>query len=153
MRATIATRIATASAALILLALAAQPAGADDPDTASITVTVAGLRSQDGQILVLLFDDERAFPMRPDLAAQAKQVAIGGERVTFRLDDVRRGTYALSLIHDEDGDDELDTNLLGIPREGLGVSNNPTGGIPRFRDAAFDIDGGHPAMTIWLRYL
>jgi len=142
-----------ASAALILLALAAQPAGADNPDTVTLTVTVEGLRSQEGQLLVLLFDDAKAFPMQIDRAAMARQVAVDGDRVTLRFDEVPRGTYALSLIHDEDADSQLDTNLLGIPREGLGVSNNNLDRFPRFRDAAFEVAGRDPDLTIRLLYL
>jgi uncharacterized protein (DUF2141 family) len=37
----------------------------------------------------------------------------------------------------------LDTNFLGIPREGVGVSNNkiPSLGPPRWEDATFAVEG------------
>ncbi len=141
-----------AAAALFLLALAAQPAWADGPDTATLVITVEGLRSQDGQLLVLVFDDAEAFPGKDGRAAERRISPVDGERVTLRFDGLRRGTYAVTLVHDEDADLELDTNLLGIPKEGLGVSNNPPGAFPTFRDAAFDLDGER-ALTINLRYL
>lgn len=48
------------------------------------------------------------------------------------------GTYAVSVIYDEDGNGELNTGLLGIPTEPVGFSNNAAGlfGPPDFAEAA-----------------
>jgi uncharacterized protein (DUF2141 family) len=47
------------------------------------------------------------------------------------------------LFHDENGDGRLDTNVLGIPREGVGVSNNKirSFGPPKWDDAKFALKG------------
>jgi uncharacterized protein (DUF2141 family) len=47
--------------------------------------------------------------------------------------------YAVSVFHDENSNGKLDRNLLGIPREGVGASNNAVGhfGPLKFDDAAF----------------
>jgi 4,4'-diapolycopenoate synthase len=49
---------------------------------------------------------------------------------------------------DENGNGKLDHNLLGIPREPVGASNNPTGrfGPPRFSDCVFSLS--EPSQTI-----
>jgi len=39
----------------------------------------------------------------------------------------RVGKYAVSVFHDENSNGKLDTNFLGIPREGVGASNNAKG--------------------------
>jgi uncharacterized protein (DUF2141 family) len=49
------------------------------------------------------------------------------------------GRYAVSVYLDENGNRKLDTNWLGMPKEAVGVSNNPRGrmGPPRFEDSVF----------------
>jgi uncharacterized protein (DUF2141 family) len=39
------------------------------------------------------------------------------------FEDIPPGTYALAVIHDENMNGKLDTNWLGIPKEGYGFSN------------------------------
>jgi uncharacterized protein (DUF2141 family) len=58
------------------------------------------------------------------------------------------GEYAIKIYHDENGNDELDTNFLGIPKEGVGFSNNPSArfGEPGFDEAKFVFDS--PSMTV-----
>jgi uncharacterized protein (DUF2141 family) len=50
-------------------------------------------------------------------------VIIDG-RAVCEFPGVTPGTYAISVFHDENSNGKLDTNLLGIPREGVSASNN-----------------------------
>jgi uncharacterized protein (DUF2141 family) len=56
----------------------------------------------------------------------------------------------VAVWHDADGDGELDSNFLGLPREPVGASNNATGrfGPPSFDDAAFDYRSATLRQTI-----
>ncbi|MBF0366890.1 MAG: DUF2141 domain-containing protein, partial [Oligoflexia bacterium] len=45
------------------------------------------------------------------------------------------GEYAVLIIHDENNNDRVDTNFFGIPKEGVGTSNNP---VTRFRPPSFN---------------
>jgi uncharacterized protein (DUF2141 family) len=49
---------------------------------------------------------------------------------------------------------KLDTNWLGIPKEGYGFSNDvkPLLGAPPFSAASFQYDGGTLDLTIRLHY-
>lgn len=49
------------------------------------------------------------------------------------------GEYAIKVHHDEDGNNEMDTNFLGIPSEDYGFSNNASGtfGPADWEDAKF----------------
>ena len=84
--------------------------------------------------------------MRNFLASAAR-----GE-ITWRIDDLPFGRYAISAYHDENGNGELDTGLFGIPSEDYGFSNNARGGFgpPDFADAAFDFTESGQALEIWL---
>ncbi len=63
------------------------------------------------------------------------------------------GTYAVSLIHDENGNGKLDT-ALGMPREGFGFSRNPaiSFGPPKFKSASFAVNGAS-AQTVKMKYM
>ena len=47
----------------------------------------------------------------------------------------------IRFFHDENQDKELDTNILGIPREGFGFSNDAMGklGPKDFKEWLFDV--------------
>ena len=63
----------------------------------------------------------------------------------------RAGNYAVQVMHDENDNNKLDTNFLGIPSEGYGFSNNPN--VMRrahFDEARFEV-GADAAITIRLR--
>jgi uncharacterized protein (DUF2141 family) len=67
----------------------------------------------------------------------------------------RPGTYAVSVFHDENSNGKLDRNILRMPKEGVGVSNNAAGhfGPPKFDDMAFHYQGGRLDLKITVRYL
>jgi uncharacterized protein (DUF2141 family) len=69
--------------------------------------------------------------------------------------EIAPGRYAVSVYHDENSNGKLDTNFLGIPREGVGASNNARGhmGSPKFDAAAFPFAGGRLNLTITINYL
>jgi uncharacterized protein (DUF2141 family) len=66
---------------------------------------------------------------------------------------VASGTYAVALFHDENGDGKLDKNLIGLPAEGVGVSNNKfrSFGPPRWEDAKFAFNADL-VLDVTLRY-
>jgi uncharacterized protein (DUF2141 family) len=63
--------------------------------------------------------------------------------MTFVFHNVPAGTYAVSSFHDENGNNKLDRNSLGVPSEGYGFSNDAQGtaGPPTFSQAQFTVDG------------
>jgi uncharacterized protein (DUF2141 family) len=60
------------------------------------------------------------------------------------FENVVPGRYALSFIHDENDNKKLDTNLIGIPKEGFGYSKDAMGrfGPPKFDDAVLTVPAG-----------
>ncbi|MEI9953062.1 MAG: DUF2141 domain-containing protein [Pseudomonadota bacterium] len=63
------------------------------------------------------------------------------------------GVYALSAFHDQNSNGKLDTNLLSIPSEDYGASNNARGtfGPPSFEDAKFAYRGGRARLEASLK--
>ncbi len=62
-----------------------------------------------------------------------------GKDVSFEFSDIKPGTYAIAVIHDENRNGELDSNFFGIPTEGYGFSSGAevTKSSPSFSDALF----------------
>ena len=94
--------------------------------------------------------DDVAFPEFAGAVAAQWQVALAGS-VEFIFTGLPAGSYAVAVYHDENGNEELDTNLLGIPREGFAFSGDARGfaGPPSFDDAAVEVvDGDRRAPAL-----
>jgi uncharacterized protein (DUF2141 family) len=92
-------------------------------------------------LLVNLFDAARGFPSRTERAVQTRILDAGDDAPVARFENLPYGTYAVSVVHDENSNDKLDTGLLGVPTEGYGASNNPEPGLgpPDFSESAFEL--------------
>ena len=66
--------------------------------------------------------------------------------------ELAQGDYAISVFLDENRNNKLDTNILGIPKELFGFSNNPRilTGPPSFQESEITIDGSNKAFKIKL---
>lgn len=76
------------------------------------------------------------------------------EPTHLRFTGIAPGTYALALIHDENGNDKMDMALF-LPREGVGVSRNPKlrMGPPTFESAAFRVDQADLSLAVSMKYI
>jgi uncharacterized protein (DUF2141 family) len=119
-----------------------------------IHVEVAGLRSNKGEVLCSLFSSASDFPRRPQKGVAPAKGDISDHHAVCEFVGIPPGTYAVSLFHDENSNGKLDTNFMGIPREGVGASNNAKGhfGPPQFEAAAFRFPGGRLNLTIKINY-
>jgi len=150
-------KAASMIAALISVAAAlgqppAPPAG---PAENVIHVEVSGFRNDNGQLLCALFSSAEAFPKKPEKAVARLTAKIGEQRAICDFVGVAAGTYAISVVHDENSNGKLDTNFIGTPREGVGASNDAKGhmGPPKFAAASFRYEGGRLELKIHVKYL
>ncbi|MEQ9503981.1 MAG: DUF2141 domain-containing protein [Deltaproteobacteria bacterium] len=107
---------------------------------AEITVTVEGVKSQKGKIRCGLYVNGDGFPS--DKAKVGKLVAPKGASVQCVFSDVAPGTYAIAVMHDENGNGKMDSSWVGAPQEPWGVSKNApahTFGPPKFDEAKFAV--------------
>jgi len=67
---------------------------------------------------------------------------------------VNPGTYAVSLHHDENGNNKMDMAVF-VPREGFGFSRNPAvvTGPPKFKAAAFTVNGAEVSQIVKMKYM
>lgn len=120
----------------------------------SIRVTVEGVRNDRGQVGLLLFNSADGFPGDFSKAIRQRLIPAGEKQLEVSFDNLPLGTYAISVMHDENMNMKLDTNILGIPREGHGVSNNFSHAMrgPRFHEASFELNSSVWSGKIILNY-
>lgn len=125
-----------------------------DQETGTIIIQLDDLKNQDGVILISLYADEKGFPDEWEIAFRSEIVPITSDSMEITLDEIPHGTYGLAVVHDENENMKLDTNFLGIPREGYGFSNNARGrfGPPSFADVLFTLDSDTSVHQIKLNY-
>ena len=120
-----------------------------------IHVKVLNIRNSTGTVDCALFDSPVGFPIEA-LFSATNVMVIKVRKTHARCDfeDIPAGTYALAVIHDENMNGKLDTNFLGVPKEGYGFSNDAKGllGAPSFSAASFEYHGGTLDLTISLQY-
>lgn len=137
---------AISALALIGLAAAAAP-------KAELDVEIRQLRNAKGAVHLCLTHERGHFLNCSGDPSGIKQSAAAGAGA-IRLSGLAPGRYALSLIHDENGNGRLDT-VASIPKEGFGFSRNPAirFGPPRFSSVQFDLAAGSARQTVRVRYL
>lgn len=131
--------------AALALAAALAPAAA-----AEVAVALHGARNADGRFQVALVDADGYAGAAAPVAA--RELAPGGDVTRLAFEGVAPGRYAVMVIHDENGNGRLDTNLVGMPVEGYGFSNNPkVMRRPTFEEAAFELGEDGAALDIAIR--
>lgn len=139
---------------LFTLATAAFSASAQElPTSGSLTVQATGLKNDVGQVCFTLFERSEGFPDNPEgiIANQcvaASDVAIETDEaenqpLSVTFEGLPLGSYAVSILHDENEDQQINQGIFGIPTEGFGFSRNPTiqTGAPEFQETAIFVFG------------
>lgn len=118
----------------------------------SIEVKISNIREIKGDILVAIFSNENDFLEK---AVQSKSIKASAKIVTIKFENLPHGDYAVSIIHDENSNGELDKNVVGIPKEGFGFGNNAMGtfGPPSFEKAKVQLKGQHVIQELSLKYM
>lgn len=120
-----------------------------------IHIEISGLHNDRGRVLCALFSSAVDFPKGTDKAVGHASSDVSHGRAVCEFHGIPSGTYAVSVFHDENFNGKLDTNFMGIPREGVGASNDAKGhfGPPKFAAAAFHFSGGRLELKITINYL
>jgi uncharacterized protein (DUF2141 family) len=128
------TIITTLVLALFVAFTNAQDANKIDGTT--ITVTVPS-KSDKGEIVVALFD-EKTFMVAQPLQGKSGKIVNGKATITFT--NVTPGHYGITLLQDLNGNQRMDFEANGMPKENYGVSNNVMSfGPPQWKDAKFTV--------------
>lgn len=121
----------------------------------NLKVVVIKMRSSKGQIGFFLFNSGDGFPNHFDKSISSAYIKTNATSTEYTFSDIEMGTYAVCVFHDENSDKKMNSNFIGMPKEGIGVSNNAKGhfGPPKFDDAKFIFNKTEQTITISLTYL
>ena len=135
---------------ILLFQISAQPIN----QRGTVVVHMTGFRNNEGAVRIALYDQENGFPMEYEMSLAYGSSTVQDSVSQFIFEEIQYGDYAIGVLHDEDANGELKTNFLGMPREGIGVSNNAKGsfGPPKFEDCLFTVDKDTVQLTIILDY-
>lgn len=117
-------------------------------------MNVGPLRNTRGSIACRLYTSAEGFP-RTAVGTVTRRVKVTGTTTRCAFDKLSPGTYAVVVHHDENDNGKFDTNLIGIPLEGYGASNNhlPALSAPRWGESKFALERGKSReLTISIRY-
>jgi uncharacterized protein (DUF2141 family) len=123
-------------------------------DSVDVSVRVFGFRNNNGICRLLLFGSKKGFPDSPQEAVAVRSARIQGQVVRFTFN-VKPGTYAVVILHDENANGEMDKTWYGKPKEGFGTSGNSGigSGRPEFGESAVLLDEKTNTLTIAVNYL
>ena len=126
----------------------------ENRDTTVLTVSIGNIRGNSGLIHVSLFNTAKGFPLEADRAIASANAPASAKGVKIILPHVPYGVYAIAVVHDENENEKVDTNWLGIPLEGVGASGDAAilFGPPDFEDSRFTVSGDSMNVTIKLKY-
>lgn len=106
----------------------------------SVKVIVKGFPDNSGSSYVALYRSSDDFPV---YGKQFKGIIspIKEKKSEVNFVGLSSGKYAVAVFHDKNKSGKLDKNMLGIPTESYGFSNNAreTFSAPSFSSASFEV--------------
>lgn len=96
----------------------------NDIPKGTLIVKVENIKRPNGNICLLLFNQPDGYPKDRNKALMSDFRPVNGRNtVTFELGHLNYGNYAVAILHDENNNQRMDYNMLGIPKEGFGFFN------------------------------
>ena len=109
--------------------------------THKLYIHISGISKIKGSLFIAVFRATDDFPV---FGKQFKGIVkeVEGKSQNYTFDDLPEGEYALAIYQDENKNKILDKNLLGIPTEIYGFSNNARRNFsaPSFQEAKFKLN-------------
>lgn len=133
---------------LALLALA--PSVVFSQSTGKLIVDISGFPSSDGFAMVALTNSDESYKGGEDAAIAKTKTMVVGQKTQVVFTNLPYGWYGISLYHDESNNGKLDKNMMGIPKEAYGFSNNAKGffGKPDYKDVKFELNSAEKQIVI-----
>lgn len=106
---------------------------------ADLTVKISDINQGKGHVMVGLYSGAEAFSQGKTSFGTRVKADNEQEQVVFK--DLPAGEYAIKIYQDENSNQKLDFNFIGIPKEGYGYSNNVGRfGRPKYQEAKFTVE-------------
>jgi len=122
-------------------------AGKDKTNTSELVIHITGFENSNGVAKVAIVNSKTNY--NAETPFKGFNFTIINNEVIKTIN-LPFGEYAVKVYHDENGNNELDTRIFGIPIERYGFSNNARGtfGPPEYEDVLFKLDSLKKEITI-----
>jgi uncharacterized protein (DUF2141 family) len=119
-----------------------------------LTVVAEGFRNAQGLARIAVFSSAQGFPDRPTNNRYSASVKIVDGMARVKFSDLSQGDYAVSVLHDEDLDENIQLGFMGIPQEGYGISNGGKTifGPPKFEESLVKLRKNKELVKIRVNY-
>lgn len=105
----------------ITLWIFANPTMAESDGSNGVIIRIMGINPVEGQVRVALYNAAEKWLKESFYNAVLE---VKSHEVEWRINNIPEGEYAVAAFHDQNGNGEADRNLVGIPKEAYGFSNN-----------------------------
>ena len=109
----------------------------------SLEIKINNLESNKGPIYIRILDENE----NPVIVGTSTVINYYSE---ISFDSISPGKYAIQFFHDENENQKMDFNLIGIPKEKFGSSNNvkPLLGPPKFEKMLINLNENKKIIII-----
>ncbi|MBI9073272.1 MAG: DUF2141 domain-containing protein [Melioribacteraceae bacterium] len=140
---------------LFILAITTSNIFGQTDSTNSVNIIIENIDTEvEGSFIIKLFNNEENW-LEKGLETEIKNLKVFSDSIIVKFNNLKIGNeYAISVLHDEDNDEELDMSFFPPgPSEGVGVSNNKFRlGPPSWEDAKFLITKDTLNLIIEMNY-
>jgi uncharacterized protein (DUF2141 family) len=105
----------------------------------TLTLNIKKIPKSKGDLYIALFKSQEDFDAKKYY--RTKIIFFKDLDKPIQFDNLEKGVYCVSLFYDLNNNKKLDKNLIGIPTEPYGLSNNPGFGFPDFEKMKFTFKG------------
>ena len=136
----------------LFVLLIANTSSAASEFTGNLIVNISGFPSSDGFAMVALNNSEESYKGGENEAIAKTKTMVVDQKVQVIFTNLPYGSYGVSIYHDENSNGEMDKNMMGIPKEAYGFSNNAKGffGKPDYKDVKFELNSAEMQIVIKL---
>ena len=121
-------------------------------EKSQLSIHVSNIKEAKGNIMIAVYESDETFLGKNVQTGFIVPVTQKGD-LEFPVKDLPTGNYAISVYHDKNENQTLDSNLLSIPTEPYGFSNNAKVlfGPPSFESSKVEIKSGKQVINIALK--
>jgi len=123
-------------------------------NAASLTIVAENVEKAKGNVIVAVYKGDKFLSKAPEDRAYDGWAPAEKGPVKITIDNIEPGEYGFVIFHDANENQDLDTNFIGLPKEGIAFSNGAkiNMGPPKIEDAAFKVDEPGTVQTVALDY-
>ena len=106
-----------------------------------LNVKITNIKEVKGQLEIGVYNKPELFP-KVDKQYKVFYIKVTASNMNYTIKGLKHGQYALAIFHDLNSDTICNRNIMGIPTEKYGFSNNvrPFLSAPSFEDAAINLN-------------